>query len=418
MPVFEYQAVNNQGQAVKGTMFSSSLTTAADELARRGFTVQNVMAVESANDPIPADFQAAGAGDTYRTPPPAEARPAIMTQVVGQIFKVPLSSLLFFFQQLSTMLAAGVGIVQSLDTLSRQTPNGVLGRVIAEMSEHVRAGRPLTAGMERYPDVFSPLMISLVRTGEEGGLVDESLKQVANYIEREIALRNLIRRATLYPKVVIGASIAIILLTNIILGAIGSSDQLSSPLTTPATWIVLGPFIAGLYLFVKLGLPQPGVKQQFDSFVLGLPVLGVTIHEFAMSKFGRALAALYRGGVPLGKSVRLAADACGSGLIRDRIYPSAQAIEEGGGIADSFTRTAAFSPLVLDMVRTGETTGRVDDMLDKLANFYEDDAQTRANQMAIILGVVCLGVVAIYVAYVVITFYAGYFGKLGAAASG
>src|SRR5262249_24419586 len=154
---------------------SSSLTTAADELARRGFTVQNVMPVETGNDPIPTDFQAPNPGEGLRPPPPTESRPAVMTHVVGQICKVPLSSLLFFFQQLSTMLAAGVGIVQSLDALSRQTPSGILGRVIAEMSEHGRAGRPLTAGMERYPDVFSPLMISLVKAGEEGGMVDESL---------------------------------------------------------------------------------------------------------------------------------------------------------------------------------------------------------------------------------------------------
>ena len=199
---------------------------------------------------------------------------------------------------------------------------------------------------------------------------------------------------------------------------VGGKGTIYSPLTEPATWIVLGPLVAGLFLFVKLGLPNPQVKANFDAFILGVPYLGPTVRMMALAKFSRAMAALYRGAVPLHKATILAADACGSEAIRSRLYPAAPKLESGYGVAQTFAETGAVDGIVLDMIQTGEATGNLDSMLDKVADFYEDDAETRSHSMTVILGVVCLLLVAIYVLYILWKFYGSYFGQLGAAANG
>ncbi|MCB8932066.1 MAG: type II secretion system F family protein [Fimbriimonadaceae bacterium] len=431
MPIFEYQARDERGQDVRGTLHSSSLSAAAEDLAKRGFEVEHVGIAQGLDDPVPREF--AGRSEAASPPetPARERSPSVQpeidrttqqrsymqTHVVGQLVgRVPLAQQLFFFRQLGTMLNAGVSIIQSLDTLAGQARDPRLARIVRELAHHAREGRPLSVGMQRYPEVFSPLMLSLIRAGEEGGMLEGSVKQIAEYLEREIELRNLMRRVTIYPKLVVGASIVIVLATNSIIASLGKSGGLSSPLTQPATWFVLGPLLVAIYLFVRLGLPNPRIKYNYDQVVLSIPGLGNTVKQLCMAKFGRAFGALYSGGVPVPKATQLAADACGNEYLRARIYPAAKRLEEGSGITETFRATGAFSPIVLDMTHTGETTGNLDAMLQKMAEFYEDEAQTRSVQFAYAFGILALLLVAAYVGYVVVTFYVGYFSGITKAA--
>lgn len=422
MPVFEYKGIDAQGQAVSGTVFGSSLNAAAEDLSKRGYRVDHLGVAQITCDPIPADFNAprpAAAeptGEVKESAPPQAPpvdplfaqRSYLATDVLGPLFQVPLSAQLFFFRQLATMLSAGVGMVQCLDTLSTQTSDVRLRGAIREMREHALAGRPLSFGMQRYPEIFSPVMLSLLRAGEEMGTLDQSLGLIARYTEQEIELRNLYRRVTIYPKLVIGASIVIVFGTNWILSALGKKGGLSSPLTEASTWIVLLPLIAFLFLFFRIGVRNPQVRKVYDEILQSFPYLGKTLHQLAMAKFGRAFGSLYAGGVPISKAVVLAADACGNEYLRGKMYPAAKEIEGGGSVAEAFAKTGAFSPIVLDMTRTGETTGRLDQMMAKLAEYYEDDAKTRSIQMGYVFGVVALLAVGVYVGYVVISFWSSY----------
>lgn len=410
MPIFEYRAVDIEGNPVSGTMSGASLTAAGAELEKRGYRIEHLAMTQHPGDPIPPEFGREGA---QQGPDITRERTYVETHVVGQfVGRVPLPDLMFFFRQLATMLHAGIGMVQALDTLKGQTHNPRLKQIIGELSQHAREGRPLSFGMQRYPEAFSPLILSLIRVGETSGILDDTLRQIAAYLDREIKLRNNIRRQTLYPKIVLGASIVIILVANMIITAVGGTGLLGSPLTSPVTWIFLGPMIAGLWLFTRLGLPNPAIKHSYDQFVQKVPYIGETVRQMAMAKFGRAMAALYRGGVGLPEATRLSADACGSEYIRSRIYPAIPRLKEGHGLAQTYIETGAFSPIVLDMVQTGEQTGNIDMMLDKMADFYEDEADTRANASATILGVVCLLGVAIYIGYIVVTFYMGRMGAI------
>lgn len=343
-----------------------------------------------------------------RQAPPTEQRSYVATSVVGPLVGgVPLKNLTMFFRQFGTMAEAGVPIVQALDTLAGQSGSPKLQHVIREIRGHVEAGRPVSAGMQRYPEVFTPLSMSLVRAGEEGGFVAQAYKMVADYLDKEIALRNLIRRLTLYPKIVLISSILIIGGASLLITFLGKqNDLLASPLTNIKVWMVLGPILIAAFLYFRVGLANPRLKYNWDMLLVKLPFgIGKTVHEFAMAKFGMALAYLYQGGVPVHNAIKLASDACGNEYIRALVYPAGRRLESGAGITDTLRGTAAFSPIVLDMVDTGERTGNVDQMLLRMSSFYEDEAETRAKQIAQIFSVVLLILVALYVLYVVFTFY-------------
>lgn len=421
MPLFEYQAVDASGKQIRGTISASSVSAAAADLESRQLKVNHLGLINNPGDPIPSDFGRETPGGAPRTEnsttntsnesreyAPRE-RSYVEQHVVGQVLlKPPLSELAFFFRQMSTMLKAGVGIVQSLDTLANQQRDPRIKPVLREMRDAVQNGQPLSTAMVRYPEVFSPLMISLTITGEQGGLLEECFRHIADYVDRDIRLRQLYRRLTFYPKTVVASSIFIILCANWILNSLGRGGQLWSPLTSLSTWMCLGPVLAALFIWFRVIVPNPAMRRSWDMFISALPVIGHTNSMFAMAKFGRALSALYRGGVAIPQSVALASSACGNEYIRQKLSAAPKKLEEGYGIAQTLSETGVVNPIVLNMISTGETTGNLDEMLDRVSEFYEAEAETRATQMAYVVGAACLIAVGIYVGFVVFKFYTGY----------
>lgn len=402
MPTFEYTATDAEGRPVRGTILGNSMDQAVGSLSNRGLQIQNIAIAVNAGDPLSSETPA-GLGITSQ-------RTYFETSVAGaMVDRVPLKNLMFFFRQFATMQRAGVPVVQSLDTLSKQAGDSKLSNVLREMGTHVKEGRPLSFGMQRYPEVFTPLMLAMVRAGEEGGFVDKSCEYVSDYLKQEIELRNLYRRVTFMPKVTIFSSIGIILAANAFIDSQAKGGMhIWSPLTQPITWLYLGPLIVAIWLFFKVGLANPKIKFGWDRFVLRIPYVGHTLEQLAMAKFGRAFGALYSGGVPIPRAMLLSADACGNEYVRALLYPAAGRMEEGAAISETLAATGALSPLVLDMLHTGETTGNLDQMLTKMSEFYEEETQVRSTQTGHILGVAAIIIVAIYVLIVLIKFYGSY----------
>lgn len=445
MPTFEYQGLNRDGERVNGTVAGGSIEAALNSLAQNGLTVERINQSEApessgqavvAPPPVIGDsppgrpYQSVAPPNSYRETgmhegravegPPTGPRSYVATSVVGPLTgAVPLSSLAFFYRQFGTMLDAGVPIVQALDTLGKQGKNLKLQHVVKEIRGHVEAGREVSAGMQRYPEVFPPLSVSLIRAGEEGGFVAPSFKLLADYTDKQIALKNLIRRLTLHPKIVVFAAVAVIGGASLLIGAMGKDNSmLSTPLTTWTTWLILGPLIVGAFLFFRVGLANPRIRYNWDRMLVKMPFgVGQTVHQFAMSKFGMAMAFLYKGGVPVQNSISLAADACGNEFIRGQISPAGRRLDTGAKITETLRATEAFSPIVLDMVDTGEETGNLDAMLLRMSSFYEDEAETRAKQVAQIFSFILFLFVAVYVAYVVITFFMRLYSSAGAEAA-
>jgi type IV pilus assembly protein PilC/MSHA biogenesis protein MshG len=430
MPTFEFQATNASGESVRGLEHGTSMDQVVMSLQRRGLVVTQLGLAgtsETIRPPVttavaenPAEQSEAS---TYQIPnpnytPPADKRSYMATSVWGpMVGKVALKDLLFFFRRTATMLEAGVPFVQTLTTISGQSQSPKLKGIVREMRSDVESGRPISFAMQRYPEVFSSVMLSMVRAGEEGGFLDRALSDVADYLERDIQLRNLYRRITFFPKLQVVASIIIIVGANLIISSINASAQkLSSPLTTPSTWIWLTPLIVAIFLFLRVGLANPGVRYAWDTLISNLPFVGKIMKELAMARFGRAFGAMYRGGVPMTRAMQISADACGNEFLRSRMYPAVRTLETGAGITETLRSTQAFSPIVLDMVQTGETTGNLDQMLNKMSEFYEDEVQTKSTQLAYVVGVLLGLAVAVYIAFIVINFYTGYFSGIQSAA--
>ncbi len=439
MALFRYVGTQSDGTPSQGEVLAVSIQEAVSRLQAQGVTVEEVSKAIDASDPLASAevFRAApptataaaepsshteqrSAEGHYDEGPPTEARSRIETEFAGALVGgVPLSDLQFFFRQLSTMLNAGLGAAQAMDVLTQQTRHSKLKKVVGETRDHIIAGRPMTVGFQRYPEVFSPLMISMIRTGEEGGMVAEQTRMLADYIQRDIELRNIIRRETAYPKLVLGASVLIITATNIILQSIKPGSQgINSPLTTFGVLIVVIPLCIALLIGMKLAKQRPELMSTWHSFTASLPWIGDMIRGFAMARFGRAFGALYAAGVPSPKAFLLAADACGNEALRFKMQTAANDLENGCSMSEAFIRTKAFNPLVIDMVKTGEMTGNVDLMLNKMAEYYEDEGSTKARQSAMILGVLVFLAVALYVGFVIISFYTSMYGGMGAAAGG
>jgi len=401
MPTFEYTARNADGQVVRGTILGASMDAALGALSGQGLEIQNIGLAATVGDPISVPPKVS---DGIMQP-----RSYFQTSVAGaMVDRVPLKDLMFFFRQFATMQKAGVPVVQSLDTLAGQARDGKLSSVIREMRTHVEEGRPISFAMQRYPEVFSALMLSLIRAGEAGGFVDRSCEQLAQYLAQEIELRNLYRRVTFMPKLTILGSMVIILAANAFISSIGGA-QIWSPLTQPITWLYLGPLVVGSWLFFKVGLANPRIRYSWDRFILGVPYVGNTLRQLAMAKFGRAFGALYAGGVGVPQAIQLAADSSGNEYTRSLLYPAATRLQDGGSISETLASTGSLSPLVLDMLHTGETTGNVDQMLTKMAEFYEEETVVRSTQTGNILGVAAIIFVGIYVLIILIRFYGGYF---------
>ena len=428
MPSFEYTAIDPTGRSESGSVLGLNMNDALKQLVDKGLTVERIHSASLIGDPLAASEPPRHAEDraseTVAAPPPVseqnlqeapptEARPYMATHVVGPLVGgVGLNNLMFFFRQLGTMIEAGVPIVQSLDTLLKQSRDPRLGHVVQEIKGHVLAGRPISAGMQRYPEIFTPLHMSLIRVGEEGGFLARACKQIASYIEQEIRIRTQYKRALFMPKLTLYSSMFIIFAANWFISSFTSGQGIWSPLTTWSTWIILGPVLVGLYLWFKVGLANPRIRYTWDGLILKIPYLGHTLEQFAMAKFGRAFGALYSGGVSVQKSIQLAADACGNEHLRAQIHPASRRLEEGAPITETLASTGAFTPLVLDMLHTGETTGNVDSMLTKVSEYYEDEAEVRSQQLGKVAGVVAVVVVGIYVLLILIRFYTGYFGGM------
>ena len=325
---------------------------------------------------------------------------------------VGLQDLAIFFRELGTMLHAGVGMVGTLAALEKQTADLKLKVILGEARLAALEGAPFSKIMLRYPDVFDPLMVSMVQMGEFGGTLERSVIQLADYIERDLALRTLIRRVTAHPKLVIGASIVIICFANWIISSL-DGEPIYSPLTTWSTWVCLLPWILGVCFFAKLVLPRRNAKVVWDRFLLKIPYFGMTLHQLAMARFGRALSAMVHGGIAPHQAVRMAADCLANSHLTNRVRPAADKLEQGSSMANAFAQTHAFMPMTLNMVDTGETSGNLDAMLEKMAQYYEQDSEARAVMSARVLGVVAMILVGVYVGLIVVGFYVKSISKIG-----
>lgn len=300
--------------------------------------------------------------------------------------KVKLDDLVIFSRQLSTMVEAGIPLVNVLDILSQQIEKKGFAAIIKKIRDDVEAGSSFSQALTRHPGVFSTLYINMVRAGESSGMLDEILNRVATYLEKTSALQRKVKSAMVYPVAVISISIVItiFLLVKVVPTFQGIFDMLGGDLPLPTQILILVSsilrkwFIFGLISIIVLIIAitryaktEKG-KLFFDGLILKLPVFGDLVRKVSVAKFSRTLSTLVKSGVPILGSLDIVAKTSGNKVVEVAVNNSKNAVREGKNLAEPLSKSAVFPPMVVRMISVGEQAGELEKMLSKIADFYDE----------------------------------------------
>ena len=330
-------------------------------------------------------------------------------------------------RQLSVLISSGVPLVQALEVLSR-SPLGkpikmALERIVIDISE----GRKLGESFKAHPNVFSSFYVNMLIAGEEGGILDKVLAQMAVHIEKSVKLRAKVKAAATYPIVVLFISISVItgLLVYVVpkfVGMFQSSGQVLPPMTQLVItmsefviqeWSTLLIIIFGLGLSFRIYINTSGGRTSFDRILLIVPVFGSFIIKTSMAKFSRTLSSLLSAGVPILDSLDIAANTSGNSLVEKAIVNAKEAVSKGEQISTSLARTPFIPQMVIQMMAVGEQTGALDDMLDKVAEFYENEVEAAVSAIVSLMEPVMIVFLGGIIAFFVIAMYLPIFNMAG-----
>ncbi|MDI6698225.1 MAG: type II secretion system F family protein [Candidatus Saccharicenans sp.] len=303
--------------------------------------------------------------------------------------KVRLKELAFFSRQLSVLIDAELPLIQSLGLLAEQQKNKYFTRVITEVKEDIEAGSALYQALRKHPKVFDDLYCNLVASGEQSGSLDTMLRRLADYQESMIKLRAKVRQAMIYPTAIITFAIvvAIFMLWKVIpvFGSIYQELGAQLPALT-AFVLTLSRFVQKFIVIIFIGLVAlvvgfrywrntPPGRQAVDRGMIKFPVMGNLMKKIALSRFTRTLSTLISGGVPMLESLKIASTTTGNVIIEGQILQARQLVSEGKSLNDALKEAGQgqFPPMMIQMVNVGESTGTLDEMLSKLANFFDDE---------------------------------------------
>ena len=296
-------------------------------------------------------------------------------------------TLAVFTRQFSVMIDAGLPLVQCLQILGEQQENKAFQRIILQVREDVEAGSSLANAMKKQPQAFNDLFVNMVAAGEAGGILDTVLQRLATYIEKAARLKAQVKSALIYPAsvIAIAALVVYIILWKVIpvFATLFTSLGAELPLPTRIVvamsrfvgrfwWAIMAAIVA-LAFFIRQYYNTPGGKMAIDRLMLRTPVIGLILRKIAVARFCRTLGTLLSAGVPVLEALDITARTSGNAVIEQSILQVRKAVEEGKTIAEPLKATEQFPPMVVQMISVGETTGAMDTMLSKIAEFYEEE---------------------------------------------
>jgi type IV pilus assembly protein PilC len=307
--------------------------------------------------------------------------------------KVALSDLVIFTRQLATMVDAGLAMVQSLQALAEQTSNKVMKDVIKDVCSRVEGGDSFSEALVKHPKVFNRLYVCMVAAGEKGGLLAEILGRLATYLENTARLRKKVKSACMYPTAVtiIAIGITIFLLVKVVPVFGDVYKSFGSKLPGPTQMLInLSQFVKGYLLYI-LAASVGGVygwfayiktkkgREFWDRLRIKLPIFGSIAHKICLARFTRTLASLIRSGVPILEVLSIVSNTVGNVIMEKAIKVSAGDIEKGEGISVALGKHPVFPPMIIRMVTAGEQTGKLENMLERISDFLDEEIETTLN---------------------------------------
>lgn len=371
MPIYNWVAETKKGKVIKGELEAADEKSAGLQLRRRNLKIRKIK-------PKPKD---------------------IFENVSFMQPKVTKKDIVIFTRQFSTMIDAGLPLVQGLTILADQAENKTFKRILKEVVKDVEGGSSLAEALEKHPQVFDSLFVNLVAAGEVGGILDTILQRLAAYIEKAEKLKSQIKGAMTYPIVVV--AIAIIVISVIMIFVIPVfQDMFASfgkALPVPTQIVVamsdftkgnilymIGALILFVFLFKKYR-GTAGGRKTTDTLSLKLPIFGPLLKKVAVARFSRTLGTMISSGVPIITALEIVAKTSGNVVLEEVIFDVRSSIAEGQPIAEPLSESDVFPNMVVQMIAVGEATGALDTMLEKIADFYDDEVDAAVAAMTAML---------------------------------
>ena len=390
MPVFTFTGTDAQGKRIAGERLADSKAAVTMQLRRERIT--------------PGAIKEKGK---------EFALPKLGTGTV------PIKDLAIFFRQFSVMIDAGLPLVQCLEILAANQENLFFQKCLTGVRTSVESGSTLSNAMRQYPKIFDDLTTNMVEAGEAGGILDTILQRLATYVEKAVKLKSAVKSALIYPVSVI--SIACLVLGALlkfvvpIFANMFNSMGVDLPLPTKIViglstfigrfwWLFFAVLILG-FVGIKYIRKDPKGRYLFDKFLLNLPILGGVLRKIAVARFTRTLGTLITSGVPILEGLAITARTSGNAVLEDAIMKVRKAVEEGRTIVDPLKECGVFPNMVTQMIGVGEATGAMDAMLQKIADFYEDEVDAATKDMLTLLEPVMIGFLGVAVGGIVISLY-------------
>lgn len=325
--------------------------------------------------------------------------------------KVPLLDLIFFSRQMYTLMRAGVPILEALKGLRESTPSEKLATVIGELRDSLDAGEDLSSAMSHHPEVFLSLYISIVEVGETSGTLPESFLKLVKYLELERETRERIKAAMRYPIIVMVAIAAAMLIINIfVIPAFATAfSKFGAELPLPTQiliatssftvnyWYVIAALIAALPFAIRFYLSKEAGRLKWDRIKLRLPIIGSILYRATMGRFSLAMAICVKSGVPWGQAMLVVSKAVDNAHVRGHVLEMRDAIERGTTITQAATASNLFPSIVLQMIRVGEQTGSLDNLLAEVAEYYEREVEYQLKNLSASIEPILLACVGIMV---------------------
>ncbi|MFN3648081.1 MAG: type II secretion system F family protein [Armatimonadota bacterium] len=403
MPTFQYTVRDQAGKVTTGVKEADSQAVLARQLREQGFTVAKIKQTRAAAKGAVAGQPAKGTGGG-----------------------VKLADLSVFCRQFSTMVDAGVSLVRCLNVLQEQATNPKLKRITADIQAEVEAGNSLSKAMSKYPRVFNNLFIGLVRAGEVGGVLEESLQRLAHFLEKDLELRRKVKAAMTYPTIVVFVALAIVLgLCTFIVPKffdlfkeLGLKEDTFPVMTLwlkqfsdflimgfPGRQIITLLVVTGLVIGFKMFIRTRFGKRLYDRFKLKAPVFGKLNHKIALARFSRTLSTLLTSGVPILQAMETVAGAVDNEIISDAVMHARARIREGDRIGPPLQKSRLFPPMVVQMISIGEESGALDNMLTKVAEFYEAEVDAALDSLTAAIEPVLIVFLGFCVGFIVIAMF-------------
>lgn len=371
MPIFIWEGTTKKNEVKKGEMEAADEVTVRGLLRRQGFKSIEV-----------------------------KVKPKDISEYIPFFKgKVKEKNVVVFCRVFSTMINAGLPLIQCLDLLAQQEQNKNFAKIIRSIKEDIEGGTSLTNALRKYPQIFDELFVNLIAAGEAGGMLDVILERLSNYMEKAMRLKRRVKGAMTYPLAVLVISISVVslLLLKVIPVFKKMFEGMGGQLPGPTQFLITASeftqqyFIymvaAGVVLymaFLRFYKTEKG-RLAVDSMLLKLPVFGILLKKVAVAKFSRTLSTMMTSGVPILEGLSIVSKTAGNKVVENALLKTRQSISEGKTIAEPLAETQLFPPMVIQMISVGEATGALDSMLSKIANFYDEEIDVAVDSMTALL---------------------------------